>query len=580
MQALRDAADTLLLEWARQAAPHYGPAGSMDLDLQDFADADGPSYYNQFAHFSLLLLSEGVVDGIEAEEREHFRRLALANIRYVLSITDGQFHTPHYSRGRDWGRHIGEWLNYYLLGSLELMERFDVGDKELRQAVGVAVVGATEQLVERFRERFRDGSAGFPGNHATWHGLLFHRAGLHFGRRDWVGFSRDFFGRYILPTQQPSGVWPEGDGIVVNYSMVTAQAVSLFAEAADDETARACLERALGFFTAFSLPDGSSAVVADCRMRYHRAPMVFLPPSFLRSSAGRDLCQQRIDACRAHLAGTQLSDNAAQGLAFYGAFVEALMAWPQSSTPAPTPAAAAAPKGTVSAAPALPVARLDSDAWSGFLSWQLTAEQDSRFLLDTQNFIELWHRESGYLVGTGNSKYAPRFSTLRRVDGGRSYIPDAATCLERTATRVECAYDFGSDRILVTLELSGETCRVGFRLLSGVLLPGAGASAGAYEAALLLALARGDVVHIGGQARTVEPTQLLEWRSGPTSAPGFEWRGRTFHVPAGARLQYPIVPHNPYTQHGLPGEEAYVARLSFGLSEDPTPANELQVTIT
>jgi hypothetical protein len=33
-------------------------------------------------------------------------------------------------------------------------------------------------------------------------------------------------------------------------------------------------------------------------------------------------------------------------------------------------------------------------------------------------------------------------------------------------------------------------------------------------------------------------------------------------------LEYPVVPHNPYTQHGLPAPTAYVGRLSFPVSAE------------
>lgn len=546
--ALKDAAADLLLAWARKAEPHYGPSGSMDLDLEDFADADGPSYYNQFAHFAYLLLSEGVAPGADADERDRFREIALGNLRYILRISDDEYHTPHYSRGRDWGRHIGEWINYFMLCSLEVMQRFGVGDADLRQGVANHVQGAVAQLADRFKARFADAPVSFPGNHATWHGLLFYRAGVFFDRSDWVDFAHDFFGRYILPTQRPNGVWPEGDGIVVNYSMVTAQAVSLYAEASGNADALASMGRALGFFQAFSLPDGSSAVAADCRMRYHARPMVFLPPSFWRCAEGRQMCLDRIRAYRAQLDEVDLTDNAAQGLAFYAASVDALMQWNQAGDSL-----------VVVPSDDLPVARVDRGNWTGFLSWQLTPEHGSRFILDAQNYVEVWHAESGYLIGGGNSKYMPRFSTIRQINGGRAYVPDRAVCLEQTNTCAVCVYDFGEDRIQVRLSVDDAECRIGFRLL-------AHADGGEYEVGLMIALKPGETMHFGNETIAVQPTAMINRRFGKDLC-SFVWRDRTFQAPVGAMLDYPLIPHNPYTQHGLPSEDAYIARLSIRVQD-------------
>ena len=547
LEDLRNASADLLLTWAQMAAPHYGETGSMDLDLVGFPDAEGPSYYNQFAHYAFLLLSEGVVPGASEDERDHFRNVALGNIRYILSMTDDDFHTPHFSRGRDWGRHVGEWLNIYLLRSLQMMEKYDVGGADLRAEVARSVEGAVATLVARFQSRFADAPVRFPGNHATWHGLLFYEAGIYFHRADWVDFATSFFAKYIVPTQRPNGVWPEGDGIVVNYSMVTTQAVSLFAEASGDADALASMARALGFFNYFSLPDGSSGVAGDCRMRYHAKPMVFLPPSFLRGASGRQLWLDRVGGYRQSLDVDGLVDNAAQGLAFYGASVHALFAWNDEHD------------DLLEVTPEdVPVGRLADGDWTSFLSWQLTPEHASRFILDAQNFIEVYHTQSGYLVGGGNSKYMPRFSTVRQVTTGRAYIPEKAECVECSDSRVVSVYTFGEDRIQVSLSVAEGHCCIGAKLL------GEGAKAD-YEFGVMLAFKKGEQVKLGETVVDVLPLAMINHRFGEG---GMVWRERSFDVPQGAMLDYPLIPHNPYTQHGLPTEEAYIARLSFRVTQD------------
>jgi len=554
LNVLRAEAADLLLEWARQAAPHYGPVGSMDLDRDDFPDAAGPSYYNQFAHFSMLLLSEGIVPGATTKERESFRSLAIANLRYILSITDSDFHTPHYSRGRDWGRHVGEWLNYYALESLQLMEAHDVGGAELRQALRVTIEAAVSHIAMTMISRFGGNEAReeapitFPGNHATWHGLLVYRAGHYFERPEWVQFADDFFARWILPTQLPDGVWPEGEGIVVDYSMVTAQAVSLYAEASDCDLARGSMARALGFFLAFQLPDGSSAVVVDGRMRHRPRPMLFFPPGFLRDPAGRTLCLDRVRGGLQDLRSTEIADNGAQGLAFYGAFVQALMTWDDMSD---IPSVVA-PEG-------LPAARIDVGPWTAMLGWQLTPEHTSRFILESQNFVEVYHADSGYLVGTGNSKFTPRFSTLRRRSAGRDYIPSTARCVRTSAAEIVALYELGADQVEVSLVHEGDGLVVRFHQLTPPC---------DIEAGLMLGLGAGEQIDAGGTSHVVAPTALID-HTFTEEATVLRWGGRSFDVPAGSRLEYPIIPHNPYTQTGLPGERSYVARLSIPLGAGP-----------
>jgi len=213
----------------------------MDLDTSGVPDSAGPSYYNQFAHWPLLMLAQGTIPGALEEERPRFRAAAIRNIDYLLAITDEEFSTPHYSLGRDWGRHVGEWSNYYLMKSLALMREHDLGTAELREQLERAVRGAVGRIYESFLMAHGPDAPPaprFPGNHAAWHGLLLAEAGTRFKEPRGVELGRHFFRTRVLPFQLPSGCWPEGGGIVVNYSMVTAQALSRYAELAGDRDAR------------------------------------------------------------------------------------------------------------------------------------------------------------------------------------------------------------------------------------------------------------------------------------------------------------------------------------------------------
>lgn len=556
MDPLQQATSDLLVDWARLLAPHYGASGSMDLDLRDWPSAQGPSFYNQFTHYTLLLLATGEVPGCDAGERARYLDLALRNIEYALSITDAEFHTPHYSRGREWGRHIGEWLIYYLLCSLEVMERRQLGPAELRQRLATVVAGAVSALHRRFVEKYRVTPGEFVGNHDTWHGLLFYRAGRFFKRAEWMDYARDFFARCVMPFQQADGYWPEGKGIVVGYALVTAQAVSLYAELSGDETAQAAIGRFLGFYEYSSLPDGSTAVVLDVRMRYYRMPFLFLPPGFLGCAAGREMARQRLHAGRRYLQEAGVHDNGAQAFAFIGSFAEFVFA-PDVH-----------PREIRLQAPAtLPAARLVNDPWRAYLGWQLVPEHPSRFVLDTQNFVELWHREAGYLAGTGGSKFMPRFSTVRRTNGGRAYIPDRARCLRATATMAEVAFTFAEDEVVVKLSLEGKGCVLAARVVKA-------AAGHEFEMALLLAFHRGETLRTDATPEKIDPSVLIHTDGKPRPLRTLAWRNLTWRLPEGALLDYPVVPHNSYTQDGLPAPDDYVGRLSF-----PLTSEEKQISI-
>lgn len=551
MQELKQAAADLLIDWAKLLAPHYGPSGSMDLDLLDWPTAQGPSHYNQFTPHALLLLATGRVPGCDDATRARYLGLALRNIEYSLSITDAEFHTPHYSRGREWGRHIGEWLNYYLLCALEIMERDQLGSGDLRRRLATAVAGATDALHRRFLEKYREPPKEFVGNHDTWHGLLFYRAGRHFKRGEWMDYARDFFARCVHPFQHEDGYWPEGQGIVIGYSMVTALAVSVYAELSGDEAAHASIGKFLGFLEYSALPDGSSAVALDVRMRYYRAPFLFIPPGFLGCAEGRDVALQRMRGGRTFLNETGVHDNGAQGFAFFGSFAEFVFADD------------ARPREIRPGRPAsLPAARLVERNWRAYLGWQVVPEHWSRFVLDSQNFLEIWHAAAGYVVGTGGSKYMPRFSTVRRTTGGREYIPDSARRVRADERSAEVAFVFGGDEVTLRVALETGCCVV-------TAWQSRGAANSGLELGLMLALHKGDRVRLDGAEETIDPTKLVHANGGPRPVTKMIWRGLEWQLPAGARLDYPLVPHNSYTQDGLPKPEDYVGRLALPLAKEP-----------
>jgi hypothetical protein len=550
---LRQASAALILDWARAALPFYGPSGSMDLDLDDIPDAAGPSYYNQFAHWPLLMLASGVLPGAGVEERRRFRAAALRNIEYVLSITDAEFHTPHYSMGRDWGRHIGEWSNFFLMKSLLLMRERELGEPELRGRLERAVRGAVARIHDAFLKAHGPASppaSRFPGNHAAWHGLLLVEAGIRFREKAWTDLGTHFFRTRVLPFQLPSGCWPEGGGIVVGYSMVTAQALSLYAELTGDGEAVDAIARYLSFSRLFTLPDGSSAVVADCRQRYHPRPSVFLPPLFVRDAGGRADCLHRIRGFHESLGEGGAKPPGVQALAFFANVADSLAREEESDagTLRPLPVTGA------------DVARVGSGPWTALVSWQLVEETPSRWILDSQNFLEIHHAVSGYLVGGGNGKYQPRFSTLRRRSSGRAYVPEVAAALEASATRAAVSYGFGGDRLELGVEASPEGVRVSFRVAARV------DGAAAYEGAVMLDVRPGEQIRCGEREYVVDPSGLIEHTFGLEGGT-VAWRGRLLRVPAGATLVYPVVPHNPYRQDGLPAPEAYAARVAVDVGE-------------
>lgn len=549
---LRHAAAGLLARWMGLLVPHYGRSGSMDLDLQLYPDAGGPSHYNQFAHYPLLLLSEGIVTSVLSPSRKAAHRLlALRNLRYVLGITGRDFKQPHWSRGQRWGRTHSDWMIFFLQRSLGIVEARSLGSPSFRRELARVVKGSLEVTFRDFRSRFAlqftRGARQFPGNHAAWWAALFHEAGRRWERPEWTRFGERFFRTLVLPLQDADGFWPEGGGMVGLYGMVTAQAVSVYAGASGDPAARAALGRFLGAYRRFTFPDMSASCVADCRMMYHDHPALFLASEFLAFEQGARFCLESVRAGERWLRREPPRDNNAQTAAFFSIFVEAIhRTRPDAVHSLPRPRLET-------------LARVEGPRWHGLLSTQLNAETESRWCLDNQNFVELWSPDCGLLVGGGSSKHSPLFSSIREVGGTRAYTPTRARIVRRGLHSAEAEYHLRGATVRVRLSLRGREAALAWRI-DNARVP--------LEAAVILVLREGDLLRLGSELTVrVSSRKLLELEI-PKGWGSLNARGVEILPPADARFSWPISAWNPYRQDALGGPAR--ARLSWRLSRRET----------
>lgn len=542
----------MLERWVELMEPHYGASGSMDLDLVLYPEAEGPSHFNQFAHYLLLLLSEGgIASNASLRKRAHWRRLALRNIHSILDIAGNDFRVPCFSRGKSWGRIHGDWMLFFLHRSQALINKRNLGTRAFRSRLEAMLRGGVRSAFEEFRGQhdteMRSDNARFPGNHAAWFATLFYEVGKAWGEQSYVRFARAFFRKLVLPSQGEDGFWPEGGGIVAVYGMVTAQAVSLYAEASGDKTAVAAVGRFFQAYRRLTFPDLSVSCVADCRMVYRRSPCLILPGLFPAFEGGAAFCVESILACENWYRREPLQDNDAQMAAFFAVFAASLAHGKSPPVRRPPPIVWK------------DVATIERAGWKGLLSTQLNEGTSSRWTLDAQNFLDLWHADSGLIVGGGNSKYGPLLSTFRQPGGSRAFTPTAARILESSRERAVAEYVFGKDVIQVTLCLSEHGAEISMQTRKNSC---------SLEAAVILLASKEDVLRLtDGRSFRINPEELLELNFS-AACREMTLRGVNLVVPENARLTYPVHVWNPYTPTSLGG--AVRARLAWPLSAQKT----------
>ena len=131
-----------------------------------------------------------------------------------------------------------------------------------------------------------------------------------------------------------------------------------------------------------------------------------------------------------------------------------------------------------------------------------------------------------------------------------------------TTDRASVQFGFGPDDVQIALSVEDGVCRVSASLVRP-------ANKAHYEAALILPFRHGETLVMDGESQKIGPGTIvhLNWVGRPVRE--LCWRGLTWRMPEGAQLEYPIVPHNSYTQDGLPKPADYAGRLSFPLTTSP-----------
>lgn len=177
--------------------------------------------------------------------------------------------------------------------------------------------------------------------------------------------------------------------------------------------------------------------------------------------------------------------------------------------------------------------------------------------------LSVWHRQAGWVVGGGNSKFDPRFATFEVwKDGAWQAEPDGVS-FRRDGSKEVATFRYGNHRARMaigfekndrlTLILEGDAPRRG----TGVI-----------RVNLLLPMTPGDRLRysgngVGPSGMTLHPHRF--WfhnfqRAGQLLRQG--GRGWLLKVPKGCFAEYPVYRYNPYELNGASPPESGQLRLS------------------
>jgi hypothetical protein len=369
------------------------------------------------------------------------------------------------------------------------------------------------------------------------HAMGLYCAGQVFDRLDWREQASAFL-LEVIGAQSEHGWWSENFGPVVMYNFVYSEALGTYYALSGDKRVLEALERAAQFHANYVYPDGSIVETIDERNPYHRGVRLG-NAGFSLTPAGRGFIKQQHQL---HLAaGGNFDADYAANMLLYGrqGEIEETAAGKREHTHS-------------MGRDALVVRRA---GWYISLSAYIAPPKEDRWRQDRQNFVSIYHDRTGLIVGGGNSKLQPLWSTFTAGD---------TSLMQHTPGEKDP--DFGPRPGLIHVPDSGDLRAEG--VIYGLELNYGGAT-GAVEVApggenelrLTYAVTRKSALPIEAHVTLVPrlefPLELSSGEQVDLQEETLEWSGAwishagwKLSLPEGAKLIWSVLPHNPYRKGG------------------------------
>ena len=386
-------------------------------------------------------------------------------------------------------------------------------------------------------------------NLLVWKSLLLYRAGGLLDNKSWLSFAEESL-RFFISHQNKEGWWSEGGPITV-YNYVTATAISLYYEYSGDKSAGKSMERALSYHMSTTYPDMKNIETIDSRVRY-KGIGPYLPPSFSRYADGGKFLNSLIEALRGYLTGTEL-----QLFSFLGFTYDYAHDKPVSAK-------------NVKREQFLPAAAFACVRKSDWCVTACGAESEwvnSRFRLDRQNLISVWHKKLGLIIGGGHSKFQPEFSLFNIFDDTHSvkHIHDKAV-VKQDKNGIDLKLWYGSVKVGMRIRILNS------RKLSITYLCDVPDNKFAQQLVRhrLIFLSKLGEKLSGKSARVVLKNEFLNWTM-EDHGNIIKHNGWTLTIPDGEHLQTKVQwPVNPFNSYRLdaksdPAQAALMVTTDFNM---------------
>lgn len=453
-----------------------------------------------------------------------------------------------------------DWDTYMWLEAYRLLEEHLGESRKERWAK--ALERNVRLVLETARERidfpwYNSPYIGTSPNHYALYAKNLLLAGVIFGYEDWKELGSQILHRFSTEEQTVDGYWGEHSrrGPTTGYNYLTLSAVALYWEYTKDPAALDALRKATDFHSYFTYPDGTPVEVINDRNRYWSvSPWGHFGFSHFKDGRGY------AEFLTSFFEGDSLT------MSELGRLAQNALYYHEGSSSVPPPL-----RPNYVREMEIPAGIRKSGPWVLALSGIIDTQAiNSRFYLDRQGHMTLFHEKLGPIISGANSKRQPELATFTETLSNQIiHIPLSSRLqMEGVEDRLSLAYNTFWVDLLIPEPAED---RIQFR----VSVTGRGRPAEDPLMNLQLVLQPGEVLVTGSGRRIVigdEPFEL----SAQEVKGRLQHRGWTLDVDSRARLVWPFFPHNPYSDNPETSLDYAVGRLTIPLSLKSQPGRYIR----
>jgi hypothetical protein len=452
-----------------------------------------------------------------------------------------------YTTRLDHHRDTYMWLEAYRLLERDL-------DTERRGRWREALLGLLRELAGQVAEKqdYPAYHAPFistsPNHYALWSSTV-HLGGKVLAKPEWEQLGARVLHRFATEEQDPDGYWGEltRAGPTTGYDYVTATGLALYYEHSPDPAALAALRRSTDFHKFFTWPDGTPVETINDRNRYWPVS-AWGHFGFSHFPDGRRYAEFLTSFLKTdHLDLEALGRLAQDALYFHGG----------PTSPIPQDQARMHHQLRV------PAGIRRNAPWTTCLSAIVAPSTSSRWFLDRQGHLSVFHDKLGLIITGANSKDQPELATFTEPFRGRIVRVPISSRLKMTDEGDRLG--LGLESFFAVIEVkpaSGSRLDVSFAITASSRMAGA-------RLHLQLVLKPGERLTTAADRDVVVSDQPIRWSAVEVGS-SISHRGWTLRLDPGAELTWPVFPFNPYRNGPETDLDHAVATLAYPLQGSQT----------